>query len=50
MREFVTCQDNAKYEEKQRNLSSKVGIASSRIPATGEINLSLANLKEQKFI
>ena len=43
---FETWPDNEKYEEKERNLLPRAGIASSRIPATGEINFSLNNSME----
>ena len=46
VREFGTWPDNAKYEEKQKKISPRAGIASSGIPANGEINLSLAYQKE----
>ena len=43
---FETWPDNAKYEENERNLPHRAGIASSGIPATEEINLRLNNSME----
>ena len=45
-----TWPDNAKYEEKERNLSPRAGIASSGIPDTGGIILDLNKSMEWKFI
>ena len=43
---FDNWTDSVRYEEENRKLYPRAGIASSEIPATGKINVSLKCQKE----